>query len=46
MQITLSEKDISAIQHVLNRSGRTEAWVKVENGKVVVIQIERKVVNK
>lgn len=44
MQIKLTEKDISAIEKTLNLAGRTEAWVKVENGKVVVVQVKKKVV--
>lgn len=42
MQIKLTEKEVSAIEKTLNRAGRTEAWVKVENGKVVIIRVERK----
>lgn len=44
MRIKLTEKDVSAIEKTLNLAGRTEAWVKVENGKVVVLQVKKKVV--
>lgn len=38
----LTEKHIAAIERVLNAKGRTEAVVKVEEGRIVVIQVEKK----
>lgn len=44
MQIKLSLTDVCAIEQTLNMPGRTEAWVKVEDGRVVVLQVKKKVV--
>lgn len=41
----LSEKDIAAINKVLKQSGKTEANVHIEGGKIVVIQIDKKKIN-
>lgn len=40
--IQLDGKDIAKIHRVINTPGRKEAIVKVENGKVVVLMVERK----
>jgi hypothetical protein len=42
LKITLSEKDKQAIEKAINASGKTEALVKAENGKIVVLQVEKK----
>lgn len=42
MKYELSGKDISAIERALNKGGRTEALVKAENGKIVVLLLEKK----
>ena len=39
---SLTEKEVVAIEKVLNKSGPTEAIVKIENGAVVVLQTEKK----
>lgn len=38
----LSQENVSAIEKALARGGRTEAVVKVENGKIVVLLVEKK----
>lgn len=40
--IRLDPKDIEKIHNIINMAGRKEAVVKVENGKVVVLMVERK----
>lgn len=42
MSYKLSEKEIAAIEKALNKSGRTEALVKAENGNITVILLEKK----
>lgn len=42
MRYTLSEKEIAAIEKVLNKAGATEAVVKVERGQIVVLLAEKK----
>lgn len=42
VKIELTEKEKAAIEQGLNRRGATEVVVKVENGRVVVLQVERK----
>lgn len=39
---TLTAKDIMAIEKALNVSGATEVTVKVEQGRVVVLAIQKK----
>ena len=38
----LTDKDVVKIEKVLNASGRKEAVVRVENGQVVVLSVERR----
>lgn len=45
MKPKLSEKDISAIEKALQKGGKTEANIKVENGQIVVLQIDKKKIN-
>lgn len=45
MDIKLSKKNIAAIERCLNNRGRVEVLVKVEDGQVAVILLERKKVN-
>lgn len=40
--IRLEPEDIAKIHRVINAPGRKEAVVKVENGKVVVLMVDRK----
>lgn len=40
--IRLDAKDIDKIHRIINTAGRKEAVVKVENGKVVVLMVERR----
>lgn len=42
MPYRLSDENIRAIEWAINRNGKTEAVVKAENGKVIVILNERK----
>lgn len=42
MRRKLSEKEIEAIEKALNKNGSPRVEVKVENGKVVVLQVEAK----
>ena len=42
MWVSLTKREISAIEKVINRSGKTEVVVKVESGKPVVVQVEKK----
>ncbi len=42
MAYRLTQENIKAIEWAINRSSRTEAVVKVEDGKIVVILNERK----
>ena len=41
----LAEKDIAAIEKAINAHGMTEAVVKAAQGKVIVIQVEKKQLN-
>lgn len=43
MKYTLSKKDVTAIERAINKPGATEAAVKIESGKIVVLQVEKKV---
>lgn len=40
----LSQKDIEAIEKPLNQRGAKRAEVGVESGKIVVLEVEKKVV--
>ena len=42
MAVKLTPRDVEAIEKALNRGRVSEAVVKVENGKAVIIQVERK----
>lgn len=42
MKHKLTEKEITAIERALNKPGATETAVKIENGKIVVLQVEKK----
>ena len=46
MRHELSERDITAIEDALNGPGHPVAEVKIEGGKIVVVQISRKVLKK
>lgn len=46
LKYMLSEKDIAAIEYALNKSGRSsKVEVKIENNKIVVLQINVKKVS-
>jgi hypothetical protein len=42
MRLTLSEKEISAIEKAINKSPGAEAIVKIEHSRITVLQAERK----
>ena len=42
MKVKKKEKEKAAIEYGLSRRGVSEVSVKVENGKVVVLQVEKK----
>ena len=42
MKVEITEKEKAAIEQGLNRRGISEVSVKVENGKVVILQVEKK----
>lgn len=42
MQLVLTEKEIKAIEKVINQRGKTEAVVRADDGKIVIIQVDRK----
>ncbi len=42
---TLTEKEVVAIEKAINKTGVSEAIVKVEKGEVVVLQAEKRKVN-
>ena len=42
MQVKLTPHDVEAIEKALNHKQITEATVKVEGGKVVVLQVKKK----
>ena len=45
-RIKLTAENISAIERVLNENHSSkEAWVKSENGRVVVLKVERRLVS-
>lgn len=45
MPVKLSSKDIAAIEEAINKKGRTEANVKKEDGKIVVVEVTKKKIN-
>lgn len=42
LKIEITEKEKAAIEQGLSKRGVSEVAVKVENGKVVVLQVEKK----
>ena len=42
MKVEITEKEKAAIEYGLSRRGVSEVSVKIENGKVVVLQVEKK----
>lgn len=42
MQYRLSEKEIAAIEKIINKSGAAEAVVKIEQKQVAVLLVEKK----
>lgn len=42
MKVEITEREKAAIEQGLSRRGVSEVSVKVENGKVVVLQVEKK----
>ena len=46
MKHRLTQADIEAIERGLNKSGAPTVEAKIENGKIVVLQIDKKVLNK
>lgn len=42
MKVEITEKEKAAIEQGLNKRGISEISVKVENGKVVILQVEKK----
>ena len=42
MKVEITEREVAAIEHGLNKRGVSEVSVKVENGRIVVLQVEKK----
>ena len=42
LKVEITEKEKAAIEQGLSRRGVSEVSVKVENGKIVVLQVEKK----
>ena len=42
MKVEIGEKEKAAIEYGLSRRGVSEVSVKIENGKVIVLQVEKK----
>lgn len=42
MKHLLTSKEIAAIEKALNRPGATEVAVKIEQGRIIVLSVERK----
>lgn len=42
IKASLSRENIAAIEKVLNKGGSPEALIKVEHGKVIILQVEKK----
>ena len=42
MKVEITEKEKAAIEQGLSRRGVSEVSVKIENGKVIVLQVEKK----
>ena len=44
MRFELSTREIAIINKILNKRGSVEACVKIENGRIVVVEITRKLI--
>lgn len=42
MKVEITEKEKAAIEQGLSKRGISEVSVKIENGKVVILQVEKK----
>ena len=42
MKVEITEKEKTAIEQGLSKRGISEVSVKIENGKVVILQVEKK----
>lgn len=42
MSYQLTKKDIEAIEKAVNRPGRTETTLKIENNRLTVLAVEKK----
>lgn len=42
LKVEITEREVAAIEHGLNKRGVSEVSVKVENGRIVVLQVEKK----
>jgi len=42
MRYVLTEREIAIIESIINQRGSVEACVKIEKGKIVVVEITRK----
>ena len=42
LKVEITEKEKAAIEQGLNRRGISEVSVKIENGKIVILQVEKK----
>ena len=46
MKVEITEKEKAAIEYGLNKSGKTEVSLRVVNGQIEVVLIEKKKINK
>lgn len=46
LKVEITEKEKAAIEYGLNKSGKTEVSLRVVNGKIEVVLIEKKKINK
>lgn len=46
MRYELSQKEVWAIQETLNEKGRPAVEIKIEDGKIAIIRIDRRLVKK
>lgn len=42
LKVNITEKEIEAIQKGLNNRGVSEVTIKIEGGKIVILQVEKK----
>ena len=42
MKVEITEREVAAIEQGLNKRGVSEVSVKVENGRIVILQVEKK----